>query len=186
MTCRAILLLLAGYCFASFGWAMARHFRRLGNPTKTMLLTGALGILSAILQMVALGHCELRFPLLAFTLYGMSAILFWWAVGVSRRKLAACGQGAVSSEIITKGPYRYVRHPFYTAYNLAWIAAFGATLWWPLALSAIVMATLYERAAREEETGFAASVLAPEYEAYKGRAGKYLPRLNNARGRSGR
>jgi protein-S-isoprenylcysteine O-methyltransferase Ste14 len=129
------------------------------------------------LQIIALDRRRLRFPIAALVFYGTSAVLFWWAVSITRRKLAACGQSSVSHEVVTAGPYRYIRHPFYAAYNLTWLAGFAATGWWPLAVSAAVMAAVYERAAREEERGFSASAMAGEYGAYKARTGKYLPRL---------
>jgi len=172
-----LCVLCAGLCFASFAWGMIRHFRRLGSPSRTMIVTALLGAASAALQIIALERRRMLFPAVAFLLYGASMLLFWWAVRVTRGKLAACGQGSVSQEIVTAGPYRYVRHPFYTSYNLTWIAGFSATGWWPLAIAAMTMASLYERAAREEELGFSVGALADAYALYKGRTGKYLPRL---------
>jgi protein-S-isoprenylcysteine O-methyltransferase Ste14 len=127
--------------------------------------------------MATLWSRQLRFPSVAIALYGISAALFWWAVGVTRGKLAACGQKCVSPVVLEKGPYRVLRHPFYTAYNLTWLAGFAATGWWPIAITAFVMAVLYERSAREEERGFLNSALAAEYRKYRLRAGKYLPRI---------
>jgi protein-S-isoprenylcysteine O-methyltransferase Ste14 len=170
-----LLILWAGFCFASFAWGMVRHFLRQGQPTPSMLITALLGAASAALQIIALERGRVLFPVVALLLYTASALLFWWAVHVTRGKLAACGQGAVSQEVIAEGPYRYMRHPFYTAYNLTWLAGFTATGWWPLAIAAIVMASLYERAAREEELGFSSGTLAQAYKVYKRRTGKYLP-----------
>jgi protein-S-isoprenylcysteine O-methyltransferase Ste14 len=176
-----LLLLCAGVCFGSFGWGMVWHFGRLGRPSRAMLVTALLGLLCASLQMMALASRHLRFPVAAVVAYTSSVILFWWAVRVTRRKLAACGQGAVSHEVVTAGPYRYIRHPFYTSYNLAWVAGFVATAWWPLAIALAVMAELYARAAREEERGFSTSPLAEEYAAYKRRVGRFLPRIGTRR-----
>jgi protein-S-isoprenylcysteine O-methyltransferase Ste14 len=170
-----ILLCAALFCFASFAWGMIWHFRGSGKPSRAMLLTALLAVASAGLQLFAICRRPLRYPFVALTFYGTGAVLFWWAVGVTWRKLAACGQGCVSPEIITIGPYHFIRHPFYAAYNLIWIAGFAATGWWPLALAAIVMAVRYDRAAREEELGFAAGALAANYSLYKRRTGRYLP-----------
>jgi protein-S-isoprenylcysteine O-methyltransferase Ste14 len=170
-----LLFSFALFCFVGFAWGMIWHFQRSGKPSRSMLITALLALASAALQLFALCSRPLPHPFIALTLYGSGAALFWWAVGVTRRKLAACGQGCVSPEVVTAGPYRIIRHPFYTAYNLIWTAGFVATVWWPLALAAVVMAVRYERAAREEEVGFAAGALAAEYAAYKRRTGKYLP-----------
>jgi protein-S-isoprenylcysteine O-methyltransferase Ste14 len=170
-----ILLCSALFCFASFAWGMICHFRRWGRLSRAMLITALSAVASAALQLFALGCRPLRFPFVALALHGAGAALFWWAVGVTQHKLAACGQGCVSQEVITGGPSHFIRHPFYAAYNLIWIAGLAATGWWPSAFVAVVMAVRYDRAAREEELGFASGALAAEYSAYKRRTGKYLP-----------
>jgi protein-S-isoprenylcysteine O-methyltransferase Ste14 len=167
----------AVFCFASFAWGMIWHFRRNGKPSRAMIVTGVLAQFSCILQLVGLFGQATAYPGIALLLYVAGAILFWWAVCVTRRKLAACGQGAVSSQLVTLGPYRLIRHPFYTSYNLVWLAGFIATGWWPLAISAVVMAYRYEGAVREEERGFSTSALAGDYAHYKRETGKYLPRF---------
>jgi protein-S-isoprenylcysteine O-methyltransferase Ste14 len=172
-----LLFSVAIFCFGSFAWGMIWHFSRKGKPSRAMIVTASLAQVCLILQLFALYQRPTLFPGIALLLYLISAILFWWAVGVTRRRLAACGQGAVSSQLVTFGPYRVIRHPFYTSYNLAWFAGFAATGWWPLAVCAAVMAYRYEAAAREEERGFATSALAHDYEHYKRETGKYLPRL---------
>jgi protein-S-isoprenylcysteine O-methyltransferase Ste14 len=171
------LIFCAAFCFASFVWGMVRHFRRLGRPSRAMLMTAFAAAVFAICQLAVLVRRPHRFALDALVLYGASATLFWWAVRVSHGKLAACGQGAVSTHVVGTGPWRYVRHPFYLSYNLTWFAGLVATAWWPLAVSAITMAALYEHFAREEERGFLKSSLALEYREYRRRAGKYLPRI---------
>ena len=172
---KRILLCFALLCFVSFAWGMLRHFRRSGKPSRAMLITALLALVSAALQLFALCRGPLRYPFVALTFYAAGAILFWWAVGVTRGKLAACGQGCVSAGIRPGGPYRFLRHPFYAAYVSIWIAGFAATGWWPLAFSAVMMAVRYHRAAREEELGFMAGPLAAEYSLYKKRTGMYLP-----------
>ena len=173
---KELLTVSAALCLGSFGWGMVRHFRREGPVTRAMKSTALLGVTCAALQFVGLFWHLRGCPAAALPLYGASFALFWWAVRVSRRKLAACGQGVTTQEILQTGPYRFIRHPFYTAYDLAWIGGFVATGGWPLALAVLVMGSIYEHSAREEEAGFAAGPLAPEYRDYATRTGKYLPR----------
>ena len=111
---------LALFCFGSFGWGMVWHFRRSGAPSRSMLVTGVPAAAFACLQIFALSHRRILLPGAAALSYGAGAVLFWWSVWVSRRKLAACGQGVVSTEVIASGPYRFIRHPFYTSYLLTW------------------------------------------------------------------
>jgi protein-S-isoprenylcysteine O-methyltransferase Ste14 len=153
---------------------MVWHFRRLGKPSRAMLVTALLAIASTSLQIAALWRCAVRFPFVAFALYAISAALFWSAVAVTRGKLAACGQSYVSTEVVKEGPYRHIRHPFYAAYNLTWLAGYAATGWWPLAANAMLMGAVYERFARQEERSFLAGALAGEYREYQRQAGKYL------------
>jgi protein-S-isoprenylcysteine O-methyltransferase Ste14 len=175
-------LAAAVVCFAGFGWGMVWHFRRIGPPTKTMLCVALAALVSAGLNLTALGRKPFWHPTAALALYAAGAGLFWWAVSVSRGKLAACGQGCVSREILSTGPYRYIRHPFYAAYNLTWLAGFVATGRWPLALSAAGMAALYESCARDEERAFLRAPMGAAYRVYSARAGRYLPRFTRAFG----
>ncbi len=80
----------------------------------------------------------------------------------------------------TRGLYARIRHPGYTG---AWLASFGAVLAFGSALALPLVAAmgwlLWERAGREEtmlERHFG-----EEYRSYRGRSGRFLPRLVPAR-----
>jgi protein-S-isoprenylcysteine O-methyltransferase Ste14 len=175
LTGNRLLLFCAVPCFASFGWGMVCHFQRPAKPTPAMMGTAVLAILFAIAQITALCLRSARFPLAALPLYAVGFTLFWWAVAVTRGKLAACGLSYISAEIVKQGPYRYIRHPFYAAYNLIWLAGFVATASWPLGVAAVIMAVVYDRFAHDEERGFLSSSLTSNYRKYMRGTGKYLP-----------
>lgn len=164
-------------CLGSFVWGMLFHFRRVGQPTKSMLLTAFLAINSGVLQLWGIVHRPPWLTLVAITMYVTSLVIFWWATAVTKDKLAACGQDCVSRAVLQQGPYRWIRHPFYAAYNLTWLAAVAVSRWWPLALSAVVMAVLYERFAREEERSLLLGPSGGDYRCYAKRTGRYLPLL---------
>jgi protein-S-isoprenylcysteine O-methyltransferase Ste14 len=165
-------------CFAGFAWAMLRHFQPAGKPRPGMILTGAIVPVFAALHLAALFTRPVPFPLTAIALYAASAALFWSAVAATRgRHLSACFQRQVPPALVRTGPYRRIRHPFYLAYTLTWIAGFVATGWWPLALTAIFMASLYLQAARQEERCFLESPLQAEYRRYMQGAGRFVPRV---------
>jgi protein-S-isoprenylcysteine O-methyltransferase Ste14 len=184
--------LCAVVCFSSFGWGMARHFRRAGPPPRALILSALLAAFSAAVNAAALLTSAPEFPCAAIVLYGLSAALFWSAVSVTRGKLSACWEGSLSAALVRDGPYRCIRHPFYLAYDLTWIAGYVATGWWPLAVAALAMAVVYEAAARKEERTLLAGPLAGQYKIYKRAAGRYWPRMscappfNTTRARSGR
>ena len=77
------------------------------------------------------------------------------------------------------GPYGVVRHPFYAAYSLFWVAGWVGSGAWSTAVVALTMFTLYVTAARGEEAGFAASALAEAYRRYQQRTGFFFPRLQH-------
>ena len=77
--------------------------------------------------------------------------------------------------ILTKGPYRIIRHPIYLSYSLAWLAAPVAMHNIPLGLTAIFMITCYVISAREEERLLAAGARAAEYAAVRKRTWQMIP-----------
>jgi protein-S-isoprenylcysteine O-methyltransferase Ste14 len=142
-----------------------------------MMATGIAAMACAGLQLAGICLRPAGVLPLAIALYAIGLALFWWAVAVTRGRLAACGTGRKSRAILKSGPYAFVRHPFYTSYNLSWLAGFAGTLWWPLGVTAILMATIYENFARHEEAALLGGESADEYREYRNGTGKYLPRL---------
>ena len=78
--------------------------------------------------------------------------------------------------LVTSGPYRWVRHPFYTAAALAITADSLVTENWFLALTgAVLIALLVMRTGTEEQRLIAR--FGDGYTDYMGRTGRFLPRL---------
>ena len=156
---------------------MLRHFGRAGKLAPGLALTAAVVPVFAVIHLMSLLTRPLALPLTALTLYVGAFVLFWFAVAATHgRGLAACFQGQVPVKVVQAGPYRAIRHPFYASYTLVWIGGFAATGWWPLALTAFFMASLYAYAARQEERCFLNSPLRKEYRDYMRRTGRFLPR----------
>ncbi len=82
--------------------------------------------------------------------------------------------------LVTRGPYRWVRHPFYVSVTLFLAGcALAASNWFFLLFGAVVLAligirTRTEEAKLEERFGEA-------YRAYKGRTGAFVPRRRRPR-----
>ena len=79
--------------------------------------------------------------------------------------------------ILTKGPYRIIRHPIYLSYSLAWLAAPVATHNIFLALTAVLMVTCYVISAREEERLLASGPRGAEYAEFLKRTWCMIPFL---------
>ena len=151
-------LILAGLllaCLASFGWAMRNFFSRPAGDTRGMKLISTCGTAFAVLHLggilwtPAIG--SYRAPAAA-TLYVCALGLFYWALRTNAAKpLSAAFSPDVPVHLMEHGPYRLVRHPFYSSYLLTWTAGTIATAWFWLLPTVAVMVVVYVRAARMEE-----------------------------------
>jgi protein-S-isoprenylcysteine O-methyltransferase Ste14 len=79
-------------------------------------------------------------------------------------------------QLITDGPYRFVRHPLYTV-GFATFLGIGlmATMWWLLVGLVILTGVIAWRTGREEENLL--REFGEEYRTYMKRTGRYLPKL---------
>ncbi|HVJ64303.1 MAG TPA: isoprenylcysteine carboxylmethyltransferase family protein [Bdellovibrionota bacterium] len=107
-----------------------------------------------------------------------SAALFWWTRRVNhQRPLTLAYHTDTPTHLNRSGPYRFIRHPFYTAYIMAPLACAMYTLS-PLSLvAALINYWLYNRAAAFEENKFTQSALSSDYELFKTQAGRFWPKL---------
>lgn len=164
-------MLLWFSCFSSFAWATRRHFRNTGAYTGGMRLTLGLGTFFALLQAGAIAS-GMRSPA-ALALYAASLALFWWTIAATRGKgFGACYASLSSLALVTTGPYRWVRHPFYCSYLLAWVA--GAFLHPALVVAPLAMYVLYRRAAVDEEMQLADGPFGEEYRRYMRGTGRFF------------
>jgi protein-S-isoprenylcysteine O-methyltransferase Ste14 len=176
------LFVLAGLllgCLSSFLWGMLKFFSRpAGAPAgaKAIALCGiAFGALHLYLILESPEPAAVR-ALFAGWLYVCAFGLFWWAIRVNlKRPLSAAFSPDVPVHLMQEGPYRFIRHPFYCSYLLAWTAGAVATGRPWLLLTVGVMFAIYLRAAHLEEEKFSMSPLARSYGLYRARTGLFLP-----------
>ncbi len=172
----AVLLLT---CFASFAWAVRNFFvkpERMTVGLKIIFLTGSIFALLHFVTVLSTPVLRLPAVIAGAVLYCLALAIFWWTITAHRLKpLAACFSQSEQLHLVQHGPYRFVRHPFYCSYLLAWLAGAVATLNIRLALTFVVMFVLYLIAARTEENKFASSPLAQAYAQYRSATGRFLP-----------
>lgn len=178
---RAACLILFFTCLGSFYWGVRRFFSRPTGFTVGMRLVQLSGLVFALIHARALLVSPLITPLkavLAIVTYLAALSLFWWACQANRRRpLSAIFSSDRPAHLVQDGPYRLVRHPFYTSYLLSWLGAWVATGEWYVLVTFLVMLVVYVRAARMEESKFQGSSLTGEYAAYRARTGLFFPSL---------
>jgi protein-S-isoprenylcysteine O-methyltransferase Ste14 len=115
-----------------------------------------------------------RWAAVAFA-FGMIPFVVWifrsLGTNVSETVLTKEGQ-----RLVTHGPYRWVRHPLYTA-GLALFACLSliAANWLLFGLTAVAVAGIAGAVVPREERALLAA-FGPEYESYRARTGRFLPR----------
>ena len=175
---RLVALVAYVACMASFSWAMQRFFTKQSaarSPGQQLVVY--LGGAFALAQAGCLATPPMGSWLsMAFCLWALSLILFWAAVAANRaRPLTWAFEPNQPDHLVSTGPYRWIRHPFYLSYTLCWLGPPIATGKPWLLIPVFVMLLLYWRAASAEEANFLSSPLAPAYREYQSRTGRFLP-----------
>lgn len=121
--------------------------------------------------------------LVAVMISSISMVLLGMAIGTHRIPIHMFhdqeDKKGITSHLVTYGPYRYIRHPIYSAYLLALFASFvfapqiGTLLTW---IYGVVV--LGRTAAQEEVRLCQSDDLGPEYTEYMKVTGRFLPPLS--------
>jgi protein-S-isoprenylcysteine O-methyltransferase Ste14 len=111
---------------------------------------------------------------IAIFLLAMSVVLLAWTLGHNRfGNFSVFPEVRHDARLVTSGPYRWVRHPMYTAILLG-AAAFVAvdSRFWRVAGWVALLAVLIAKAAREESYLRAKF---PDYTQYASRTRRFVP-----------
>jgi protein-S-isoprenylcysteine O-methyltransferase Ste14 len=141
----------------------------------TLVFAGYTGILSVFpLQL----HSPFNFyiEVLGLTLTGSGYILFIWSV-LARGRYATSWAMPENHKLVTWGPYRYVRHPSYSAYFLMFIGLFLVWLNVIAVLPLMAVPGYVYVSQREEELLLLR--FGDEYRKYQSTTGKFFPKLKN-------
>ena len=109
--------------------------------------------------------------LLAIALYEWARQTIW-----GRRFGVGWGQH-VPEAVCADGPYRFVRHPLYLSYLVAYLAALVALPHWLTAAIFVLAIAVFANAAHHDEQQLADSPISADYAAYRARTGMFLPRF---------
>ncbi len=168
-------------CFGSFFWGMRFFFQKPEAPSLPMRMVQVLAggfALAHLVWIIEMPTLRVGPACGAVCWYGVAVALFWSAVRAHREKRpAACYGSDTIPDLVVSGPYRMIRHPFYTAYIAGWLAGCLATESLVLLPTVGVMAGFYVYSAFREEKRFAAGRLAEEWVRYRRETGMFLPKL---------
>jgi protein-S-isoprenylcysteine O-methyltransferase Ste14 len=180
-----ILLFCLGFVFLHFMLAGARTFYsenledEPGVPVAQFSFVFA-GVVPTwflgLYQPIPLGN-----GIAAALVLALSVALYEWARHTIWGRRFGVGWGEhVPQELCERGPYRFVRHPIYLSYMLAFGAVLIALPHWVSVLMFVVNVALFTHAALADERTLARSSLAAEYANYRDRIGMFWPRVRRA------
>lgn len=162
-------------------WGRLRFFKMTSGTARLSALlydaTVATQVVTTLILMLTESGKSLPLVAASICLYSLSLVLFWWSV-FTAKKLDFAFSNEVGS-IVTTGPFRIVRHPFYASYILAWLSStllFNSLILW---ITLTYLIAFYFLSARKEEGVILKSVYSKEYRKYIQNVGMFLPRIKN-------
>jgi protein-S-isoprenylcysteine O-methyltransferase Ste14 len=164
-------------CFLCFTWAIYFLFDAPSGMPRQMRWLGGLGLTCFCSELIGIAAGDPRSSaFLGETLLVCSLVLFWYSVVTVRDiRLGIAYAQIEPKSLVRAGPYRWVRHPFYSAYILFWLGGVVATASPPLIVVPIVMGIYYFLAAKAEEKQLLDSKFGYSYADYIRRTGMFLP-----------
>lgn len=106
----------------------------------------------------------------------VSGFLFLWTLRSLGKNLTDTVVTRKGHTLVSTGPYRWIRHPFYTATALAAPASALAAANWFFILAGSAVFVLLVIRTRKEEANLIAT-FGDDYRDYMQRTGRFLPRL---------
>ena len=179
---KAICVVIFVACLIVFARARTRFFDRSGGGDAGRVILARVGTLAGVVLPVnavyPVGLIAAPLYGLGFALFVASMLLFAFATRAHGDRRPGIAYSVRAPDfLVCRGPYRYVRHPIYSAYMLCWVGAcmIGPTIVAFLLVGAMIY--LYYLTVKFEEGVIEASDLAEEYRLYKMKAGMFLPRF---------
>jgi protein-S-isoprenylcysteine O-methyltransferase Ste14 len=105
----------------------------------------------------------------------LAAALSWWAtrhLGKQWRYVAAVTEG---HELVTTGPYRFIRHPIYTSIFGMLLATVFAWSWWPLGIAAVVFYIIGTEIRIRAEEALLSAHFGEQFSAWRAKTPAYIP-----------
>jgi protein-S-isoprenylcysteine O-methyltransferase Ste14 len=143
-------------------------------------LAGMAGLIAYLINPACLAWAAVPLPVwLRWTGVGLALIaglLLVWMFRTLGRNLTDTVVTRKQHTLVTTGPYRWVRHPFYTSAALLVLAnSLAAANWFVFGAGCLMFLLLVIRTRKEEENLIAR--FGDDYRNYMQRTGRFVPRL---------
>lgn len=169
---------------ASFIWAGIFFFKKPVQKNYRFLMLNLIGIMTIFTDIYLLFITSEEFGVfncLGGYLSILSFFLFWLSIRACKHvpmKFAFHDDSTLEG-FVRLGPYRFVRHPFYTSYSISWLSAALMSNYFVAYLLLLTMIFFYTIAALQEEKFFAMSVYSDSYKLYMKSTGRFLPKISS-------
>jgi len=188
------------YFLAYLAWSVRKRMR-LGRPVRSLgidinsaaqMIWIALIIATAIALLAPPFYPQLLYwdlfrfgahivdllQIFGFALMVIGGMLSWWASSTLGKFMVPEIMVAKDHRLVTEGPYRWIRHPAYTAFILV-LSGLSLLYMNPvLGITTVLAAVLaVYRAGKEERLLSSPKAFGHAYVQYKKRTGRFLPRL---------
>jgi protein-S-isoprenylcysteine O-methyltransferase Ste14 len=108
---------------------------------------------------------------------GLCSLLMYWTLSSLGKNLTDTVVTRAKATLVTHGPYRWVRHPFYVTAGLLMMSVTLLTANWLIGLSSLtVLGLLAIRTPKEEQ--MLVERFGQEYRRYMASTGRFFPRLS--------
>ena len=138
------------------------------------------GLIAFLMDPAYMNWSSIRLPAvvrwLGIVMCGMTSALWIWTFHQLGPNLTDTVVTRRAHTLVTAGPYRWVRHPFYSCVALFISGAALVAANWFIAVTGAICFWLIAIRTRTEEEHLAAR-FGPAYDAYRSRTGKFVPRL---------
>lgn len=168
----ALLLATAWMLFVGFAAAVRFHFQSDHlAPEMKMISALSLVYLCAFTTLILMRGTTVHLGILSLALMVAGGGLFVWAImATSQIELPLAFDPAPATVLLREGPYKFLRHPFYTSYMLCWLGCFAATPSIVLVPLIAGLAALYWIAIQREER-LLCKIFGDQYLSYRRTAG---------------